>query len=534
MSKPIDLLSAILPAPVKGANFIDPLSSIPQDMSPWLCNVDCENRAVRVRNGYRIHADTADVTVGLSILGMGVWGSGSTAKLLAYCQGGAGNNRVIDCSTTTAANAYTTGSATPDEAQAFNFGGDFAFLHESSTAPTYFDGSVWGAPTLTIGGNPVKLGPSLYYKGRIIHVPNGTGVAYYGDVGQVAGAIDTNPSFNVGEVFAFSNVVAWTAQFSLSDGLVNQDYFAFGNDMGEVLIYSGDYPDHPEWEIAARLKIGIPIAYRTSPTIPYQNDALVLTYDGVVSLRDLFTAGNAQGLRDSTTRAINPYWAALVKDYTGIGSTVNVPSGVYSDRERKVYILCLGFAGEDLSVDLEAATMFVLNTDTGAWSWHKITEVDGSRNGAGILGPGALCYYKGDIYYACRRYVFKLDRTSLLDTNIDSEADLGYTYQIHGAPTSLGETVSKKKVEGYEPIIKQLTPRNPVKLKCSVDMGREETAFVSITNTANVNKRFYSVGEVGTFFQYKIEGVTDAVAAATPGAIELYSTNIAFKKGGFL
>lgn len=565
MSKPETLQSLTLPVPLGGLDFFNPLAQMPASNSPWLLNVDPNNQSLAVRRGYRIYATIA-TTVSSAIQALGVTYGTVSVKMFAYCKFGSATlfDTVQDVTTSTPSLAYTAGlnglpSANTEPA---NINGRLAFINAQAlaTAPVsvFYNAGVWGDWTLrqdsVVSFAPTGL-PVFYYKGRpYVIAPDKQNIAY-GEVGQIQGILTYNfvnltaPNWPVGQIFTDSQYIFWGGSFTVLYRQQSEQFLAIGGNLGDILIYAGNFPGSDDWELKCRVKISNPVSFHQ--IIQYQDDTLILTTTGIISLRDLYTNRDStdQLLKAEVSQLVNDYWSRLMD--AGLNTTYttapneavfstffNYPSGVYSERERRVYILSRGHIAKDGTYDINSSTMFVFNIDTKAWTLHKITQksTGGGYNGT-RMGPGGLTYYNGDIYFAVDNFIIKYDRTSYLDQDIvGGTPNLGYDFEVDGSYTNFKDSISTKVVQGYEPIAKQNTPAFGWGLKLSVDMGRVLTGLVNPANSSVYNKVMYSVGGEGTFFQYQLIGNTSNIIgiSATGGSLEFYAINAFYTEGGVL
>jgi hypothetical protein len=434
-------------------------------------------------------------------------------------------------------------------------GGLGIIANTSSFAPDLISGwlysaitGTWGTWDLSYAGTRIAQSPFIWYKGRPYVVPNSAtpipaaSNIVYGEIGQIQGVL-TNGPFNGGQLFKFGAAIKWFGSFSISSDTQSVEYFAFGNAYGEVLVYAGDNPGADNWYLVGRLKIPSPFVGRTYDsecTFAYENDTLIFTLGGIVSLKALFLNKDKIGIESSgyISISIEPYWAKLLKSFpssTGASLTGRNISAALHENDRAIYFLVQGWINEDGTTNTSASTIFIYNLNDLSWNLHKITAQTTTFGSSS--GPGNVCYCAGDIYFWTNQYIMKLDTTSWLDQQVTGGfANVGYDFAIHGAPTTFDDSVATKKIEGYEPIIKQPTPRCGWGIKLSTDFGRKESGTVAPAQTTEFAKRMYSAGIEGTFFQYKLEGntATTSGTVTTSGGLDLYAINAFYKKGGIL
>lgn len=531
----------VLPAPVMGMNVEDPIAAMDPLYATWLCNVDAENQYCQLRGAYRIHASIPLVAPDTwsTILALGVYGVGSSQKMFAYVQGGSGVsnvNRVIDVSSSgTGTLAYSTASSSPDEAIWVNYKSYGSFITEVATseAPTY-SGSAWADGWLGIAGARSQIGASVWYKNRLYTAANGTGGptlgnVSYGDVGQITGTAAN--FFPVGDVFVYDPNIKAMGTFSSTNGVITQEYIVFVNSYGETLVYTGDYPGSTSWQIVAKFIVGEPIGYRTNSGFAYRNDFLIITKTGLFSCRDLMTQGNQAALEQSISKKIDNYWKDLFSNYpTPSGNTIGNSTGAYSETQRKIYILVPGHIDQAGVYNSTNYTMFVYNTDSGAWNIHKITGYSGWTYG------NIVCY-KGDIYFSASpssgstAYVIKLDTTVFSDEVLTSVGTYtSYAPEVYSAYAVYGEQQAVTRLGSYQPIVEHDLPQFSV--KATIDFGLRTASPTYPNSAAGVSKPSTSVGGEGTFFQYVLSGATKVSNTTSTTGFKFYSMNATLQKGG--
>lgn len=525
----------VLPAPVMGMNVEDPIAAMDPLYATWMCNVDAENQYCQLRGGYRIHASiplVAPDTYCL-ILALGTYGIGSSQKLFAYVQGGSGAanvNRVIDVSSAgTGTLAYSTADPSPDEAIWVNYKSRGSFITEvsASQSPTY--NGAWADGWLGTAGARNRIGASTWYKNRLYTASSGLGTVYYGDVGQITGTVAN--SFPVGDVFVYDSNIKAMGTFSSTNGVITQEYIVFVNTYGEVLVYTGDYPGSSSWQIAAKFIIGEPIGYRTNSGFAYRNDFLIITKTGLFSCRDLMTQGNQAALEQSISKKIDDYWRNLFSYYPVLGgSTIQNSTGAYSEKYKKIYILVPGHIDQVGVYTADNYTMFVYNTDSGAWNIHKITGYSG-------WFYGNIVSYKGDIYFGASTtsgstaHVIKLDPTVFSDEVLTSTGNyISYAPEIYSAYAVYGEQQAVTRLGSYQPIVEHDLPQFLV--RATIDFGLRTASPTYPNSAAGVSKPSTSVGGEGTFFQYVLSGATKVSNTTSTTGFKFYSMNATLQKGG--
>lgn len=553
MSKPETVSSITLPAPTGGLDFYNPLAAMSQSNTPWMVNVDTDNRLVTVRNGYTIFATITYAPDFPSIKGMVSYGTGTNEVLYVYTSitGGRRIYKIDQAGTVTPefSDVVTAGNVV-----AYKFASNLAFPQDNALGvgidTLFFNQAVgtWAAWTLRYNGFVFPVaGISIFYKGRLYgrtDYSNLQAIAY-GDVGQIQGAVPIANLFSVGTLFYFSGKIAYLGTFVVSNEAQTKEYFAAGNDAGEILIYSGDSPAADNWNLEARVKTAAPIVSNSgigASTLQYENDCLVFTYAGIVSLRNLYLNQDKAKEEGNSyfSLPINNFWIKLVADipFVSYSTQHEYITAAFAEKDRRLYFMIPRALDINGAVIAEAYTIFIYSLDGGSWSMHQVSDK--------IFGDGQsgnITYFNGGIYFWSSNKIMKLDPTKWLDQDCFTIGNpyYGYDFAIHGAPTTFDDSVATKVVQGYEPLIRQQTSvASPLRcgfgLKVSTDFGRKESGASSPAQTTEFAKRMYSVGAEGTFFQYKLEGNTATTSGTTTTSLglDLFAINAFYKKGGVL
>lgn len=545
MSRPASAQSLTIPAPIGGMNYQDPLGAMPETDAAWLLNVNVENRDIEMRNGFNLLCQITDIT-----LGMGSYGSGSSAKFFAIDE----DNINEISSTGTVTDVYTIGTPISVGCLYYKFNNKCVFIPSDNSADAfYYDGATWGVWTLaySVSGTPRRLGvvDIAWYRGRIYGGPIlGPGYIVYGDVGQVQGTIAAANQFDVTQIFSGSPYACFTGTFSFSNAGGASDYICFGNADGEVLVYSGDNPGSDNWTLAGKLQIGELLGTSSSNLVArmmhhvqYENDCLVMTKAGIVSLKETYQ-NSVQGVGlKYVTHKIDKYWQALtayLQSYPSFGDSVTAPKMVYFERERKIFVyMPVKLNGSELNgVASLGCSILVYNLDLDAWSIYQLPETDRSGNATGFDPDdvGNLVYHQGTVLISAREFIFRMEEDLYSDDNTSGTA-IGIYSEILSSPLLLNTATSIKVVQGVAPIIQLLDSppsTQPIDISLNFDMGRKTTDAVSITPATTVSKNFYSVGGEGTYVQTKI--VVDNRAQTTKKGFLYYAMNVIYKIGGML
>lgn len=136
---------------------------------------------------------------------------------------------------------------------------------------------------------------SFVFKDRVYLLNYQSGMVDYGGPGLTAGGIVG--SYDLGQIFQRGQTAIWGTAWSYNQGQINDQLFVVGNEAGEVLIYSGSYPAHANWQLVTRAQI--PAPYLQAANTPGQvkvinlgQDILINTVRGVISLANVVAGKN--------------------------------------------------------------------------------------------------------------------------------------------------------------------------------------------------------------------------------------------------
>lgn len=509
--------------PVGGMNLKVPLANMDPIYSPWIQNFGTDGGKLKLREAIELHADLAGTTV-LSLGTYSTKGSVDSA-LYAWVQGGV--EAVWDVTTGVPSNVYTH-SATPDEVFSSNYNKRLWFGTEAANEVVY-DGTTWAVDGFTISGSPVPWRSLIGYKSRAYLFYGQAADSKYYYTNTIGGVTGACSEVNLSSIFSNKGGIAWMGGFSLSVGVSNQVYLAIGDISGEVLVYSGDYPGSASWQLEGRFDIGAPIGYQNN--ISYNNDILVITKTGLVSVRNSFINGENSAFTDNISEQIDAYWTDLASRSTNFAAApCRKWSGVHWKEKGKLVIMAPGFIDSAGNYDADITTFFVYDlTSKGwtLWSWDS-----GLTVGVSTDGSNNLTYFQGNLYFATADKIMKINGST--STYVDTDAagnPLGIPYAIHGAHQSLNEGSTNKKIEGFEFLLKS-SEYSQFQVKCVSDFGRRISASSTIampSSTLGFYRLKFSVGAEGVYYQYRLEGTTNSSENI---GTEVYSVVTLFNQGG--
>lgn len=179
------------------------------------------------------------------------------------------------------------------------------------------------------------------YKSRLYSAEqSGSRYAYTNTVDAVSGAMTL---VDLGPVFLQTGVLLFGTSWSVNQGLANEELCVFVSSMGDVLVYSGDYPGASNWQLINRVVIPTPTGNRGF--IRFGQDVLIVTVRGVVSLAKVIAA-----------QSQDEEYYIISSKLGDVFSGADVKPAL-DPRQPFIY-----FAGTS------AGKIYVLNYERGAWS----------------------------------------------------------------------------------------------------------------------------------------------------------------------
>jgi hypothetical protein len=160
----------------------------------------------------------------------------------------------------------------------------------------------WGFTTGTITATAITSACS--YRGRLI-VCDGSTVEY-SSIGQISGAmvgVFTVSAYMGGQsVVRILNVTAQPGNYATS-------VIVFFGDQGKVLVFQGDYPGAPNWQIIGDFDMPPPIS--NNGFVEIDGDIFISTNRYAYWFRDLFQGGAQTAWENSPTKPIENLWQSV-------------------------------------------------------------------------------------------------------------------------------------------------------------------------------------------------------------------------------
>lgn len=404
----------------------------------------------------------------------------------------------------------------------------FFFSQSAAGAPGfYYDGAAFGGIGYTFPSTITSNGGTAY-KNRIYISSSGTASYWYGGIDAIAGALT---QVDLSSIQTTKSNLSIITPVTLADNISSVVLLAFVFDSGEVLFFSGSYPDATDWVLVGRANIPPPIGSINS-YLNYQGDCLVFCVDGIYSLRDLFLKGSGGAVSLSISDSISVLWKETA---TTIRDQISLPTSVYGiyDYINNRIVIKFDYYVDNAGVLQGSAFFFIYNIDLKSWSYHRSVGMQLTTPAVPSFG---LVYYNNKILYTnllksgapfFTMVWEKEGSTGFQDRNYADNANVSYPYQILSAPISNGRAYVQQ-AKGIDAIIESdLYPQTQYTFVR--DLGVQETVPQVIpTQLATLQKTNANIGLEGSFIQYKIAGTT---AASKTVGYNLYGVNVWIENG---
>lgn len=405
----------------------------------------------------------------------------------------------------------------------------FFFSPGTYTPGVYYSGAAWGVIGYT-GTGFTPTGGGNAYKNRNYVVQSNDAAYWYSGIDAITGAL-TKVDLNgiVSERCTLSNI----ASITLADSVSTTELQAFIMSNGEILFYTGAYPNSPDWSIVGRSKVGAPLSLDGS-IVEYQGDKLLLCDSGIVSLRDLFLKGSEQAISLSISSPIQYTWSKIV---AGGRSLKSRPSGFLDtgirgvwDQAKNRLVFFFPFYINSSGVVTNGNVQFVFHTLLGKWCLHQTDVISSGLVLDAVIFSNKLLF----ITQTSASYLNVMQKegaTGYADRDGSNAVDVAYDYEIISAPVSNGRAYVQKCC-GMDFILKSdlFTGGGWIDFKLIRDMGVASTTAqrLQATHPTTLQKTFVNMGIEGSYIQYKISGKT---AASKTVGLELYGSNFWVEMG---
>lgn len=507
------------PPPYQGERDDIPLAAIKNPFAQYVTNYNLDTGVPTLRRGDSVWFNDL-VNTSQFFMSVDTYGTSTAQQMFATFVDSGPNIRISDVSTAGTATLVRTvaGVTTTDVATVF-FNNRLIYFFKSAVTPQDYDGAAWGASGYTFSANFNPFGGTTY-KNRGYYISLGAGLAgsakyCYTEIDAIAGA---TTDVDLSTLISKSAYLYGIRSISLSEGIQQETVLAFIFNTGEVLVYSGSYPNSSNWAIVGKFLISEPVDFH--PFIDARGDSFVITRANLVSLRTLFTQGVDVATQKGLSAPIPNRWRQVIQ-LNPPGNTQNI-KGIYDPLNDRLIIST--WSAYDHSGVPIAGTFFRLIYSFKSQSWY---EAYGFQN----VGNKGLCYYKDAIYFCPNNYrsIVKVEGASVYaDEQINDNPPVGFPFQLRTAPLYT-ENFGTNSTVGIE-CLSTTDLHAETQYKLIANLGQQETVPQVLPNQGTgVQNPYINIGINANYLQLDISGTSSA--ASVLGA-QFFAFNLWSEKGG--
>lgn len=390
------------------------------------------------------------------------------------------------------------------------------------------DAGVWGTIGYTGLGATGK--GAVPYKNRNYIINKDSTKYNYSEINAIAGFTH---EVDLKDVSTTGANIACVTRITISDNVSTVDLLSFILFSGEVLFFSGTYPDSSTWAIVGRATIGKPLSYMSG--IAYGADFIAFCTTGPTSLRDVFLKGDKYQAKGALGEEIFGLWKNILAVYS---SSDSYPmKGVWDKRNNRVVIFFPGFYNTPdwIPSSYNGGTYFLIyDTDLNCWYLHFTTPTPGDSGS--YFSTKGLAIFRDELYYLTDNtasfpgyewIVMKKEGATDYDDqdpNAEGRSIPGY---ILSAPIVLNES-QIQKCEGVEMIMENGFSSS-VSVKIVGNLGQTETAAQSVIGTTSgIQSQYFNAGIESLLIQYEL---TSASVEDVSVGLNLYTVALWLSRG---
>lgn len=527
-----------LALPYEGMDLQTPLPLLPPTRAPFIVNFTSEGQSLRVRYGTGIYSAISGASQFNFVLDLHTYtDSSGTQILFGFVQPGGGS------AVTQGIYNFSSAAATLAQASAGSAGGaafvqfrNYLYLIGATNNYVY-DGSAWGAIGFTGPNFTNALDGTVYRNRAYFIVPTATNsfIIWYGGVNSVSGAMT---ELDLSSLFKKGGFLKAVLPISYS-GSSSQSYLSFISSEGEVLVFSGAYPESPEWQVVAQFDIGkvIGIAsgrFRKS-YIEYQGDVFIPTITGLTSIKGMLQATNTATAYEALSSPIEKYWSRLASSNTV--QTNGVISCYFSGSDSFYIAFNAILTRQNNTLTNEVVTnaqrtVFVYNLTTSSWTQYLYNNADpdifsfaefnsklivGTNRYGRVVEIEKVDTYRDEIIDAASAGTYRDIQAEILSSAFSSYASSGRVVKIGGLTLFM--------------YLNTNLPDTSIDVQLIENFGKNGT---SISNPRGLiqetyNNPFISLGSSAEYVQYKLNIDTNN-SDGNPTTI--YAINTLLETGG--
>ena len=342
----------VIPAPVGGLNFRDPIAAMSPIDALALTNFIPKQQGVELRRGWQVKAlPAAGVSTAESVFGYKAPAIANDKVFMAA------NGNIYDVTNGTMTLALSATGSTNDDwwTTQFSTPADNFLLAVSPGAGywTYSTSSGWVDRTASTTGLPTSVRTVAVWKRRVWFTVNESQNVYYLDnVDVITGAAT---SFAMGSNLRNGGSVSALINWTIDAGLSIDDYLVVVGTEGDVGVWQGTDPTSPTtFSLKGVWYVGPVPKYGTYFT-PFGGDVMIVSELGLVPMSRLMSGQYTQDQQNGPAAKIQSVFAPLVRK-------------LLNDKFFNVFVV----PGSDVLViklpaDGGTYRQFAMNVTTGAW-----------------------------------------------------------------------------------------------------------------------------------------------------------------------
>lgn len=446
--------SLTIPPPVMGISSKQALSEMDPLFSPELLNVFGDNGALKRRRG------TDWISAGGGPTGVTEFVTEAGSRYIFGTLEGEAYEYALNGSITSKTGAASLGTAEPYFAA---FKNKLFFTLNDNTTDVYYwtgSGNITAAAFTGPGADDKAIVNIFAYKSRLYFIEyNAASIWYTSTVGAITGACT---ELDLTGELALGGKILWAGPISPAAGDRSQQLLAVVSEMGEVLVYQGDYPGSAAWSQIGVYYIAAPIGRKSF--INWGSDVLVITDQGILSVLDVMASGS-RSQYTYLTDEISGLFTSSIATMIALGAETFTITGIVYPKANMLVIS----TGGGYSY---GGGQYVMNLQTRGWFRFD--------------GWGGSCWtlYDGDLYFGtdseiggglCQADVGTTDLHPLDQVNPENIRVI-----IRHAYNYFGDREATKQFTEAHPI---LDIETAMSLTIDVDVDFADTAPTSTTPT---------------------------------------------------
>lgn len=521
--------AVLLPPPYNGENYQFPTISIQNPFCRKMLNYNNKGGSLNVRQGNSYFATLGQGDQ--AAYGIASY-NGASPKLFVVSSDGVETFWFDVTSGGTGTEVHSIGPSGSDQLIATLYFNNYLFffgignLNVDDDGPQYYNGSAWGAATYTWAADFDPFGGDVH-KNRGYIIGYNSAKYSYTAVDSFSGA---TTQVDLGGVISTKAELYIIRSISMSQSVTQENVLAFIFSSGEVIVYSGSYPNSPDWGANSRFTISKPLFYNSY--VNAKGDSFVFTQSEVLSLRNLFIGGYEKERQEGIGAAIQKRYEQIVSTLIGAGVDLvdrALIRGVYDEKENRL-IISFPLYVNPVTGETESSSAFFLIYDFTLRGWYEYKQ----DRDAGELTFPIPVYHANQVYFVTTKqtdldaFVFLLEGAEdFMDESPDGGDGISIAFDLETAPLPISKFGSSE-ISGVEVISKSdLYPQTNYKF--IADLGRQETGAQNLSaQGSDVARPQMNVGIQGAIVaQLSIYGST---VPASVG-LELYGFNIWYNKG---